>query len=790
MYEAFKKLLCAVLIGLLLCPPASAGGIQVDAAAPAANQAGLTAAGNGVPMVNIVAPNSGGVSHNMFHDFNVGKQGVIINNSNAPGVSRLGGAIGDNPNLGGGPRASVILNEVTSTNRSLLEGYTEVFGGGHYLLANPNGVTINGGGFIGTPKATVTTGVPTVNGGDIRLDVTRGDVLVEGAGIKANNISAFEIVSRTAKINADIQAQRLDIIAGKSSYDPRGGTVTQVAPDGSPLPAVVLDSTALGGMYAGRINLVGTEKGVGVNLEGITQAADQLTLTAEGRIEIKDKLASGNTLAVRSEQDAVTVSGTVFAANAADVSAKGKVEVANTLTTDGSLVLRSDQDSVTVSGTASAKSNADVSSRGKIDITGALASGDALTVHSEQDAVSISGTAFAKNSADVSAKGKVEVTNTLASDGDLTARSDQDSLVISGTASAKNNADISAKGKIEITNTLASDGGLAVRSEQDSVAVSGKVFAKGTAHLSAKDTVLVAKTAPADAALVKAGTLKITGGKLDNRNLVAAGTSFDIAATDVVNTGTIYSSGTGAFHVSDALRNDRGTILSQGDMLFEGAAAGQKMALLRNDSGLIESQGGGLTFRAVDFQNNNTEFQLVEGATTVASSEGGYWAYGDEGDEAWDLFVYYIGRTPQSGLPQQAYILYSDAIDVLGLDSSRNTFASDEVLAAVTAAEQKIAADPSALTATRQNWVTDTRTGLNSGRLYFIRSVGFASGVVYAATTTRDSATGQDKGGKMLAQSNILIDGGTVLNNVSTIAAATGDITINADTFANAGRDI
>ncbi|MFV0349204.1 MAG: filamentous hemagglutinin N-terminal domain-containing protein, partial [Halodesulfovibrio sp.] len=296
----FRVLLNALLICTLVLPAplvAFAADITPDPAAAAGNRPGMDAASNGVPVVNIVAPTKSGLSHNMYLDFNVGKQGVIINNSNKPGISQLGGGMMGNPKFGGGAQATTILNEVTSNRPSSIQGFTEIFGGkADYILANPNGVSINGGGFINTSRAIMTTGVPQVAGGKLNsIEVNQGSIAIEGEGFNANGADSFTILSRAATIAADVHAKRLALVAGRNSYDPTTEAATALADDpaAGPAPTVAVDSAALGGMYANRILLVATEKGVGVNLQGAVKAGS-LSLSADGKLSLKQAQADTN----------------------------------------------------------------------------------------------------------------------------------------------------------------------------------------------------------------------------------------------------------------------------------------------------------------------------------------------------------------------------------------------------------------------------------------------------------------------------------------------------------------
>ena len=289
-----RSLLIQVLIALIAFPPAAFAEVIPDAAAQPGKRPTVDKAANGVPLVNITAPSASGLSHNQYKQFDVDSRGLILNNSERAVGTQLGGIIGGNPNLGGKAPAKTILNEVTGANRSHIEGYIEVGGQkADVILANPYGVTVNGGGFINVDRATITTGRPEMNGDKLLLRVEGGGVRIDGAGINASNITGFDVVSRAAEINAQVHANDLSVTTGRNSYDSTTRQATPLTPDGSPAPTVAIDSSALGGMYAGRITLTSTEKGVGVNLDGVVQSVGDLEITADGKLAVKAAQAGG-----------------------------------------------------------------------------------------------------------------------------------------------------------------------------------------------------------------------------------------------------------------------------------------------------------------------------------------------------------------------------------------------------------------------------------------------------------------------------------------------------------------
>lgn len=308
---------------------AAAAGLAVDAAAGGKTTIG--AAGNGVPVININGTNGSGLSHNKFTDYNVGKNGVILNNATGKTQNtQLGGIILGNDNLKG-QAAQVILNEITSGNRSHMAGYTEVAGqAARVIVANPNGITCSGCGFINTPRATLTTGKPIMDGQ--RLDhfqVDGGDISIEGAGLDASDVDQFDLITRSTKLNANIYAKNLNVVTGRNDVNADNLSATARADDGSEKPELAIDSSALGGMYAGAIRLVGTEKGVGVRLAGdMAASVGDIQIDASGKVRMAN--ASANQ-AVTVKGQSLDVQGKVYAGTQVKVNTSGNVTVGKSL---------------------------------------------------------------------------------------------------------------------------------------------------------------------------------------------------------------------------------------------------------------------------------------------------------------------------------------------------------------------------------------------------------------------------------------------------------------------------
>lgn len=279
-------------------PMPSAGGYNdtMIVAAGGTHEPGVSLAASGAQVVNIVTPNGNGLSHNQYQQFDVNQHGAVLNNSLTPGMSQLAGNMSANPNLGQ-REASIILNEVIGRNPSLLQGQQEIFGkAADYVLANPNGISCQGCGFINTNGSSLVVGNPLVENGLLQGFSTlnnRNTLSISGT-LKTSgvldliapkiNYEGKVIVNDFRHADGKVTPAAIRAISGLNRVTRNGEVVSNEQ------PSTALDSYYLGSMQAGRISIINTAQGSGVKLAGLFVAGEELKVKAydissESRVE-------------------------------------------------------------------------------------------------------------------------------------------------------------------------------------------------------------------------------------------------------------------------------------------------------------------------------------------------------------------------------------------------------------------------------------------------------------------------------------------------------------------------
>ncbi len=281
---------------------------------------------NGTPMVNINNATSGGVSANYYKKLDVNQENLILNNYKGEAVNtHLGGVIYGNPNMNGanGRMADIILNEITSNQQTNITGHIEVAGKkADVIIANPNGIMVSGSGFINTARLSLITGKSLDPNTNSSLDANgnlnpfklssepnavinvigknitneKGEIVGYNIGIDAQNTDYLTLISRVANISGDIIGSAdttVEIKTGndRATYNKITGEFDVVSDDAiiKAKPQFAFDSTAMGGIYAGKVSIVATEHGVGVRTRGdVVAYVDDINFDADGNIILQD----------------------------------------------------------------------------------------------------------------------------------------------------------------------------------------------------------------------------------------------------------------------------------------------------------------------------------------------------------------------------------------------------------------------------------------------------------------------------------------------------------------------
>lgn len=323
------KIAVWLTMGLMIVDPLvlpfayAANPIEVDKNAPHERQATVGQAANGVTLVNVAGPSAGGVSRNDYTNFNVPQNGVILNNSYQMANTKLGGYVPGNANMMRGS-ANVIVNEVTSHNPTEMKGFIEVAGRkASVVVANPNGITVDGGGFINTDRAVLTTGKTEYDAkGNLNsYRVEQGRISINGNGLNAKNANSLQILTEATNVNAGVWANTIETRTGKNTID--ANTLdTQKIGDSS---NVGLDVSAIGGMYANSITMKGTNTGLGVNVKGVVSSTQASSITSDGQIIVDGGVTSNGNTTLAGQSIAIHNNGVVQGDVSTKINSKERV---------------------------------------------------------------------------------------------------------------------------------------------------------------------------------------------------------------------------------------------------------------------------------------------------------------------------------------------------------------------------------------------------------------------------------------------------------------------------------
>ncbi len=455
---------------------AVAQGVVPDKATPTT----ATVQPSGKITVDIAPSNGRGVSHNTYSRFDVPTAGVDLNNQSI--------------------KAGLIINEVTSANRTYMQGPLAVLGPkANVVVANPNGITVDGGSFINIGALGLFTGPVRMNDGRPELEVTRGDVLIDKGGLSAA-VQQLDVVARSIQVRGNIEdtavpkSMNLALASGNATVSidpgpspsaPGGWTTTVSVPTEVKEASLVIEQGAALG--AGSIRLTATDKGAGVRFAGDASSTGEFWITADGKVIVDDAR-------IRAERD-IFIAGKSVALTSSKKSAS----------------LTASQGGVTI------KASEDIVSKG-VTYQGAAKPGTGFAYNGAVNLVSDGGI-------DISAGAGP---SSLASSADDVVVQAAATLRISGTGlSSARDLVFSGKDAITFDRVTATSTGLVRMTTDGSVAVTASNLAAGTSAIVDTGSFSIASTSDVRSTLTatSSGVLIVADSTVDNIGALIQGSS-------------------------------------------------------------------------------------------------------------------------------------------------------------------------------------------------------------------------------------------------------------------------
>lgn len=803
--------------GLIIWPVVGQAQIVADPNAPANQRPTVLAAPNGVPLVNIQTPSAAGVSRNTYSQFDVQQQGAILNNSRINVQTQLGGWVQGNPWLATGS-ARVILNEVNSSNPSLLQGYVEVAGSrAQVIIANPAGVTCNGGGFINASRATLTTGTPILTGGNLEGYRVQGGVInIAGAGLDTSTVDYTDLIARAVQVNAGIWANQLKVTTGANQVDAEHTVATPIAGTGAAPPAFAIDVAQLGGMYAGKITLIGTEAGMGVrNAGNIGASVGEVIVTAEGRLENAGCITSASHTQIDTD-GGIDNSGTIYAQGNASLTTRDNIDNSGVIAALGNATLAATGANSQVTSTNGSVLGAGVQTDGSIGNSGALSVNVTKTLTAQgqnlsggeqtlvAQAIDLSGSQTSASDLHLSAsQGDIDLTGaTIAASQTLTANASQTLRTDQATLSAAQiNASAHDLSNVQGEIVQVGNGELMLNlpgnldNTQGRIATNSQDFNLAAATLINADGML--EHAGAGTFRIEAATLNGVRGQISSNGI------FDLKATSA----TLDS----GYTLAQQLLIDSNTLSNRDGMLIQtgaGATILTASAQLDNTDGVIASNGQNLFLQSDLLNNSNGSLTLTgTGLLTVRSgslgnnrgmlvTNGGVDIMAASLDNS-DGTIYGTGNlTLQStgGLSNQRGLIQTDAdLNVAAVGAVNNANGRIEANGAASSAVVSGASIDNTAGRIVNNGTEITvvsGASIANNNVVNIQGMGVIGGNGEVVINTANLVNTQD--GQVVAGGNLNLNTSSSLNNNAGVLFAQANLTVNQPgaTLSNAGGHI
>jgi filamentous hemagglutinin family protein len=518
--------LCLLLASASVSSYANAAGIVADGGTATS----VSAAANGHQTVNL-APTTGGVSRNTYTSFNVSSAGADLNNN--------------------GINANTIVNQVTSTNPSLIQGAISVLGPrANVILANPNGIAVNGGSFVNAGHVVLSTGQVsfddlTLPTGGIQRNIvltTNGGTITIGPGGLSGTLVNLDLVAKHLAVNGQIVNAYSDSTAGvratigdsttnwSTAFSPEDNGhdwLTKTTSPGTASNAFAVDITAAGGLTGGHVQLIVTDQGAGVrNLGELYASAGDVVVSTTGDVMAADGSIKAN------HDIAITTPGTVSLQGA-------QMSAANDVTINAGTIALSD-DATGPSVLSATTGSVNLTSAGDITNTGSVI---------QSGATATEGSAATGGNVTLNANGSITNRSTPANLGIIFAANGTTSLTAQGDITNDNarilsNQDVTlaAQGNVQniIDHTGGVDGGAPVAYSR-----TGGSFLFFTHTTSGFDIDYGTVSEPTQLAYIAStsGAVKLSGNNVTNSGGIIQSNDgdIDIAAKDTFSNAAVFS---------------------------------------------------------------------------------------------------------------------------------------------------------------------------------------------------------------------------------------------------------